>query len=272
MKKWSAHRLIPCVSSQRSQAIRLTTSPEASETIMQDTQSRPILSSIRPTAIGTVSVMAVAIGLVSIVALGGFGGRGAVGGVVVPPPASSSPIPTASDEPTATAKPSATAAPTARPTRPAVSAAPATPVPPRSPRPTSTPEAGGRDAMPITVDLTNATGAAVYVDIADHTGLLVDAASGAPGDGASVEGYTLAATNVDARTLKLTWIDFPIDNGLSLYIDRINGHLRLLLIQPEPTGTTDAIGFDRELVLTFSQPVSASSVETFLQGGLDTPG
>ena len=126
--------------------------------------------------------------------------------------------------------------------------------------------------MPITVDLVNATGAAVYVDIVDHTGLLVDAASGTPGDGASVEGYTLAATNVDARTLKLTWIDFPIDNGLSLYVDRIGGHLRLLLIQPEPGGTTDAIGFDRELVLTFSQPVSASSVETFLQGGLDTPG
>jgi len=126
--------------------------------------------------------------------------------------------------------------------------------------------------MPITVDLANATGAAVYVDIADHTGLLVDAASGTPGDGASVEGYALAATNVDAKTLKLTWIDFPIDNGLVLYIDRVDGHLRLLLIQPEPSGTTDAIGFDRELMLTFSQPLSAGSVETFLQGGLDTPG
>jgi hypothetical protein len=243
---------------------------------MQDTQTRPIQSSIRPTAIGALSALAVAIGLGSIVAAGGFGGHGSVGGVVVPPAASSSPIPTASAEPTATAKPStattprATAAPTARPIRPLVSAAPATTVP--SQPSTSTPEGGGRDAMPITIDLTNATGAAVYVDIVDHTGLLVDAASGTPGDGASVEGYTLAATNVDAKTLKLTWIDFPIDNGLTLYVDRINGHLRLLLIQPEPSGTTDAIGFDRELVVTFSQPVSASSVETFLQGGLDTPG
>ena len=245
---------------------------------MHDIQTRPIQSSIRPTAIGALGAMAVAIGLVSIVALGGFGGHGAVGGVVVPPATSSSPIPTASAEPTATtmpgaaATPRATAAPTARPTRPAVSARPATAVPSASPRPTSTPEAGGRDAMPITVDLANATGAAVYVDIVDHTGLLIDAASGTPGDGASVEGYTLATDNVDTKTLKLTWIDFPIDNGLTLYIDRINGHLRLLLIQPEPSGTTDAIGFDRELVLTFSQPVSASSVETFLQGGLDTPG
>jgi hypothetical protein len=69
--------------------------------------------------------MAVAIGLASIVALGGFGGHGAVGGVVVPPPTSSSPIPIASAESTATARPSAaatpraTAAPTPRPTRPA---------------------------------------------------------------------------------------------------------------------------------------------------------
>ena len=32
------------------------------------------------------------------------------------------------------------------------------------------------------------------------------------------------------------------------------------------------MGFDRELVLTFAQPISAGQVETFLQGGLDTPG
>jgi hypothetical protein len=32
------------------------------------------------------------------------------------------------------------------------------------------------------------------------------------------------------------------------------------------------MAFDRELVLTFAQPISASQVETFLQGGLDTPG
>jgi hypothetical protein len=254
------------------------TSPEATETIMHDTRTRPIQSSLRPTALGALGATTVAIGLVSIVALGGVGGHGAAGGVVVPPPTSSSPTPIDAAEPPAAAAPSimtgpgATAAPTARPTAPVVSAPPATSVPATSPRPTSTPEQGGRDAMPITVDLANATGAAVHVDIVDRTGLLVDAASGTPGDGASVEGYTLAADNVDAKTLKLTWIDYPIDSGLILSIDRIDGHLRLLLIQPEPSGTTDAIGFDRELVLTFSQPVPAGSVETFLQGGLDTPG
>jgi hypothetical protein len=278
MKKPPPHRLIPCVSRQRSQAIGLMTSPEATDTIMQDTGTHPVQASVRPTALGALAAMAVAIGLVSIVGFGGFGGHDALGGVLVQPPASSSPTPFDAAEPTATGAPSAmtrpdaTAVPTARPTAPALSAPPATSVPATSPRATSTPDGDGRDAMPITVDLANATGAAVHVDIVDHTGLLSGAASGTPGDGASVEGYALAVENVDAKTLNLTWIGFPIDNALVLYIDRVDGHLRLLLIQPEPSGTSDAIGFDRELLLSFSRPVSAGSVETFLQGGLDTPG
>jgi hypothetical protein len=47
--------------------------------------------------------------------------------------------------------------------------------------------------MPIKVDLDNVTGADVYVDIADGTGLLVNAASGKPAEGQSVAPYTLEA-------------------------------------------------------------------------------
>jgi hypothetical protein len=112
----------------------------------------------------------------------------------------------------------------------------------------------------------------VYVDIVDRTGSLTGAASGTPGDGMSIEPYTISAVNLDPKTVKLTWVDFPIDNALALYIDVVDGHYRFLLVQPEPTGPADAIGFDRELVLTFSVPVSTGQVETFLQGGLDTPG
>ena len=104
------------------------------------------------------------------------------------------------------------------------------------------------------------------------TGLLVEAASGTPGDGASVEAYTVNVENLDPTTLRLSWVDFPIDNALALYIDRSEDGYRFVLVQPDPTGPTDAMGFDRELVLTFAQPISASQVETFLQGGLDTPG
>ena len=149
---------------------------------------------------------------------------------------------------------------------------PATPVPApeETPAPTPVPEDGGSDAMPIKVVLENATGADVYVDIADTTGLLVDARSGTPGDGMSVE--TLMAENIDATTLKLTWVDFPIDNALALYIDEHEGGIRFLLVQPEPSGPTDAMGFDRELILSFSEPISAEDVETLLVEGLDTPG
>ena len=144
------------------------------------------------------------------------------------------------------------------------------PAPDETPAPTPVPEDGGSDAMPIKVDLENATGADVYVDIADTTGLLVDARSGTPGDGMSVE--TLVAENIDATTLKLTWVDFPIDNALALYIDEHEGGIRFLLVQPEPSGPTDAMGFDRELILSFSEPISADDVETLLVEGLDTPG
>jgi hypothetical protein len=223
---------------------------------MNTTQSQSAGVATRPTALVALGVAAVSIALVSIVALGGFVGRGGNGanGGVVPPPAAS---------PSAAA---VTPAPSTRPSRTPSSAPSPTPVP--SPAETD----GGGDAMPTKVELQNATGADVYVDIVDDTGLLVDAASGTPGDGASVEGYTLAVESLGPTTLKLTWIDFPIDNALALYIDRYDGKLRLLLVQPEPKGATDAIGFDRELVLTFSEPISAGEVETFLQDGLDTSG
>jgi hypothetical protein len=142
--------------------------------------------------------------------------------------------------------------------------------------PTSVPEPeetdGGHDAMPIKVDLDNATGADVYVDVVDYTDSITGAVSGTPGDGASVGAYELIVEDVDAHTLKLTWQDYPIDNALTLYIYRTEGGYRLVLIQPEPTADTDTVGFDRELILTFEEPVSSSQVEAFLQNGLDTPG
>ena len=146
-----------------------------------------------------------------------------------------------------------------------------TPEPTAVPAPDETPDPDdGSDAMPIKVDLRNATDADVYVDIVDTTGLLVDARSGTPGEGVSVD--TLVAENIDATTLKLTWSDFPIDNALALYVDEHEGGIRLLLVQPAPTGTTDAMGFDRELILSFSEPVSAEGVETIIVEELDTPG
>ncbi len=185
--------------------------------------------------------------VVGLTVLGGGGGGGRGNDGIAAPPASPSPSPTVQP----------TAVPTPVPTAPA-----------DAPAPTD----GGSDAIPIKVDLETANGADVYVDIVDQTGLLVDAVSGTPAEGQSVGAYTLQVENLDATTLRLSWVDYPIDNALALYIDEFEGGIRLLLVQPEPTGPTDSIAMDRELILSFSQPVSADQVEAFLQDGLDTPG
>jgi hypothetical protein len=201
--------------------------------------------------------IAAGVALAAIVAVSAFGGGGRGGNAVVAPPANESPSAPA-QSPDVTPGPDETLA--------------ATPDPTDAPAATPDPEQDGSDAMPIKVDLANATGADVYVDIADTTGLLVDARSGEPGDGMSVDSYTLEVENLDATTLRLTWVDFPIDNALALYIDKSEGGIRLVLVQPAPTGPTDAMGLDSELILSFAEPISADDVEPFLQEGLDTPG
>ena len=185
------------------------------------------------------------VAVVTFAALGGGRGDGnGQGGIAAPP---------------ATATPPATAAP------PAPTKAP-------TPKPTAEPTDDGSDAMPIRVDIKTVAGGAVYVDIVDSTGYLVGAKSGTPAEGQSVGQYTLEVENLDATTLKLSWVDYPIENALALYIDEQDGGIRLLLVQPAPTGPTDAIALDRELILSFSRPISADQVESFLQEGLDTPG
>ena len=171
------------------------------------------------------------------------------------------------------------------PTAPVVTPAPSevpivTPVPVPSetpdetvaPGPDETPEPthDGTDAMPIKVDIETTTGNDVYVDIVDYGETLVDAVSGTPSDGMSVEPYTLKVENVDERTLRLTWVDFAIDNALTLYI--YGDADRLVLIQPEPGQAVDAMGTDRQLILTFDHAVPADAIEAFLQDGIDTPG
>jgi hypothetical protein len=143
--------------------------------------------------------------------------------------------------------------------------APATPAPVPSEEPSS-------DLMPIRVELDSTTGHYVYVDILDRTGSIKTAMTGQPGDGATVEPYTVQVENIDARTLRLSWTDYPIDNALSLFVDQAGGGLRFVLVQPAPSGPADAMGEGRILELTFDRDISAAQVESILQEGLDTPG
>jgi hypothetical protein len=215
-------------------------------------------------------VAAVAFVVVIAFAGSGRGGNGAAGGGAGGP--SSAPSEAPSETPTEDPSAQPSAAPSDEPSDEPSSEPDPTPRPvPATPRPTLEPNPGS-DGMPIKVDLEVENGADVYVDIVDGTGFLVGAQSGSPAEGVSVPPYTLVVENVGENTLKLTWSDFPIDNALALYIDEVDGKLRLLLVQPEPTGPTDAMGSDRELILSFSKAVSADEVEAFIQDGLDSPG
>ena len=146
-------------------------------------------------------------------------------------------------------------------------AAPPTPVPTAAPAaPTPTSAATSVPSGAAHVALTVATDNAVTVDVTDASSSLIGAASGTPGDGASVEAYTLNVANTSPTTLRLTWVGGPCDSVNRLLIDA-DRH-RLVLVQPECPG--DAIATDRVLDLEFAIPIKASDLETFLQDGLDT--
>jgi len=134
---------------------------------------------------------------------------------------------------------------------------------------TPAPTDDGSEVQTI-VNLETADGHDVSVELSEIVDLLYGAESGHPAEGMSVEPYTLQIENLDERTLKLTWVDFGIDNELALYGFQ-DGKV-LVMVQPEPTTDVDAISFDRELILTFKEPIPAGDIEGFLQGGLDTPG
>ena len=145
--------------------------------------------------------------------------------------------------------------------------APVQPAPDPTPRASDGPDT---DPQPIRVGLRSTSGQDVVVDIVDRSGTIERAVSGRPAEGVSVGTGTVEVENLDPRTLRFSWSDFPIDNELSLYVDPVGVGYRFLLIQPAPTGPADAVAEDRILELTFDHDVSAAKVEAFLQEGLDT--
>lgn len=149
-------------------------------------------------------------------------------------------------------------------------AATTAPTPTVAPTGTSAPSStAATSAAPIGtahVALTVATPNAVTVDVTDASSSLLAAASGTPGDGASVEAYTVAVKNVSPTTLRLTWVGGPCDSANQLLIDA--AHQRLVVVQPECPG--DAIAMDRVLDLEFAMPIKASDVVASIQDGLDT--
>lgn len=160
----------------------------------------------------------------------------------------------AAASPSATAEPSvvATAAPSA-------TASPTTPAGEPEPSPS---QAGN----PRFVDLAIANGATVRLEVDDRTGTLVDAIGGHAGDGASVPLDRPSVVNDDPATLRVTWAAPPCDTDPALFLDAGT----LLLVQPPCPNGSDAIAFDRVVVLRFSVPTDAAALVTVLQDGRDT--
>ncbi len=141
-----------------------------------------------------------------------------------------------------------------------------------APSPSAPPAPTGEPAPNLRVNLTSTSGQVVTIDIIDGSRSVTGARSGTPPEGVSVDPESVNVENIDARTLRLTWSDFPIDNELKLLVDPIGVGYRLVVVQPAPTGPADAMGEDRILELAFDRDISAAEVEASIQEGLDVPG
>jgi hypothetical protein len=69
-----------------------------------------------------------------------------------------------------------------------------------------------------------------------------------------------SVVNDDTVTLRVTWAAPPCDTNPALFLDAGS----LLLVQPPCPNGSDAIAFDRVVVLRFSGPTDAASFETVI--------
>ena len=116
--------------------------------------------------------------------------------------------------------------------------------------------------------LAHAVGDDVTVDVADASGTLLEATSGTPGDGASVEPGQLLIVNDDPSTLRLTWTGGPCATADVLLIDTTG---REFLVGQRGCGG-DSIVSDRVLILQFSAPIEASDIVGRVENGLEFGG
>lgn len=163
-------------------------------------------------------------------------------------------------------------APSDRPSTPP-SVAPSAPSSPQpTVDPTVAPTEDPADGF-ITVALDNLTDHDVSVVIDDETGILDGAVSGKPGDGMSVRWLDVEVDNLDSTTLRVVWVGLPRDEEVRLSISEADGTYRLSFVQAAPPAYSDAVGYDRILVLRFDTDVNADDVKvTFDEAGAASAG
>ena len=138
------------------------------------------------------------------------------------------------------------------------------PTPAPTVRPDVTPTPAPSDAPSggiVRVALNERSGHSVSVLIDDRTGSLVDARTGTPGDGMSVRWHEARVENLDDSSLRLVWSGWPRDEEVTMSISTVGDGYKILLTQAAPYPNTDAMGYDRILVLTFDSPISADAVK-----------
>jgi hypothetical protein len=153
------------------------------------------------------------------------------------------------------------------PSVPASTAPSVQPSAPSSQPPTVQPTVEPSDD-PFDIDLENLTDHDVSVVVDDESGTLAGATSGRPGDGMSVRWFDSKVENIDDETLSVVWVGLPRDEQVRLSISATDGEYRLRFVQAAPPANSDAVGYDRILVLRFDTPVSADDVEVTFEDGI----
>lgn len=153
---------------------------------------------------------------------------------------------------------------------PAAPGAPSTPAPSGAPSdapsqaPSDSPIPQPTDDLSdgrVVIDLATATDHDVSVSVVDRSGTVVDVNAGRAGDGMSVRWFDVEVENVNDRTIRVTWVGLPRDEVIALTVDAADGGYTLDVVQAAPPANSDAIGFDRVLVIAFDTPVDAADVE-----------
>ena len=150
----------------------------------------------------------------------------------------------------------------------APSSAPATPVPSapaQTEQPSEAPPSDAAGDGGIELDTVDDSRVVVVVD--DQSGKVAAVRSGTAKDGMSVKWFDVVIENVDADTLRVTWVGLPVDVEIALGVHANGDGYELAFVQPGPPENSDAIGFDRVLEIDFAAPVDAGDVTaTFTQG------
>jgi hypothetical protein len=151
---------------------------------------------------------------------------------------------------------------------PGASPAPSTPVASPSPRPavtpgpTKDPAASPSPAAPalirVPLDIVDEHDVVAVID--DQAGWITTARTGTARDGMSVRWFDVVVRNLDETTIEVTWVGLPLDDEVGVFLGGESDGVTLHFTQKAPPIDSDAIGFDRVLVLSFDRPVDAGTV------------